>query len=520
MFSFSRRCLSFFIWALLYCCLYLDRVTYFSFFIFSFRCLTFLAVPCSDICSGNSFGLADFVLENSFGEKSTCGMYGTPFFVAPEVIRAETYTPAVDIWSLGVLVYNMLSGKLPFDGSHIKEVLRKVRAGRYEFPSAEWRDISDEAKQFIDGLLELDPHNRLTAQKALAHPWLNNDHLSSRPIQNDRSALGYDQRKLRMSSMAIDDVAALLDMDDEDGDDSSRTSHGHGNGSGLSALTRLFPGRSSSAKGPGSGGGSASSSRQSNPTSPSSSRNGRPPRHDSTASRQSFSTSGPPGTAGRIGSPGTTRRRSSEVGVVRVPRQLRQDAELTAPSAARPPTAPHRIGRPGGGGYTNTPQHAEQGWLFSSAEDVLPPLHPLVASGKINADAGNADSLTADDIDPFGHRHDNDGGRPLYQGRANGGDRRDSEMVRRPPPSDSVLANPTKGQEEDASGYSGGYNLNGGGHYGGLEANPGFALPAILSAKAIRQQRKADASGEELQRPPNNGYRSFNGDSDHSDLDD
>lgn len=198
------------------------------------------------------FGLADFVLENSFGEKSTCGMYGTPFFVAPEVIKAETYTPAVDIWSLGVLAYNMLSGKLPFDGNNIKEVLRRVRGGRYSFPDNEWTDISMDAKDFIRGLLEVDPKKRLTAREALCHCWITSANISERAINNDRSALGYEQRKLRMSSMAIDDVAGLLRLDDEaeegnaaDEHGGSNHSHGHnGMDHGIRALSRLFPGKS------------------------------------------------------------------------------------------------------------------------------------------------------------------------------------------------------------------------------------------------------------------------------------
>lgn len=194
------------------------------------------------------FGLADFVLENSFGEKSTCGMYGTPFFVAPEVIRAETYTPAVDIWSLGVLAYNMLSGKLPFDGNNIKEVLRRVRSGRYSFPDSEWRDISAEAKDFIRGLLEVDPKKRFSANEALNHFWLTSTNISERAITNDRSALGYEQRKLRMSSMAIDDVAGLLRLDEEDEATSGSSHHHHHHGNageyGIRALSRLFPGKS------------------------------------------------------------------------------------------------------------------------------------------------------------------------------------------------------------------------------------------------------------------------------------
>ncbi|GAB0488965.1 hypothetical protein MMPV_000180 [Pyropia vietnamensis] len=167
------------------------------------------------------FGLADFVLETSFGDKCTNGMYGTPFFVAPEVIRGETYGPAVDCWSCGVLLYNILSGALPFDGNNIKEVLRRVRSGKYEFPEAEWRDISDDAKDLVAGLLELDPKKRLTAHAALQHSWIVSTELSTRPIRNDRSALGTQQRRARMSSMAIDDVKGALDLDDDsdDGED-------------------------------------------------------------------------------------------------------------------------------------------------------------------------------------------------------------------------------------------------------------------------------------------------------------
>lgn len=192
------------------------------------------------------FGLADFVLENSFGEKSTCGMYGTPFFVAPEVIRAETYTPAVDIWSLGVLAYNMLSGTLPFDGNNIREVLQRVRAAHFTFPNSKWYGISDEAKDFIRSLLEPDPKKRPTAPQALQHTWLTSSTTSERAIMNDRSALSYEQRKLRMSSIAIDNVADLLRLDDED--EVAADDHG------IRALSRLFPGKSNkSSRSSGSG---------------------------------------------------------------------------------------------------------------------------------------------------------------------------------------------------------------------------------------------------------------------------
>jgi len=165
------------------------------------------------------FGLADFVLETSFGDKCTNGMYGTPFFVAPEVIRGEPYGPAVDCWSCGVLLYNMLSGTLPFDGANIKDVLRRVRSGSYDLPDSEWADISPAAKDLVAGLLFLDSKKRLTAAEALEHPWIVSTTLSERVIANDRSALATSSRRARMSSMAIDNVKDALDLENDPADD-------------------------------------------------------------------------------------------------------------------------------------------------------------------------------------------------------------------------------------------------------------------------------------------------------------
>jgi calcium/calmodulin-dependent protein kinase I len=439
------------------------------------------------------FGLADFVLENSFGEKSTCGMYGTPFFVAPEVIRAETYTPAVDIWSLGVLAYNMLSGKLPFDGSNIKEVLRRVRSGRYEFPDAEWAEISPEAMSFISGLLELDPHNRLTARQALNHSWINNDQLSERAIQNDRSALGYDQRKLRMSSMAIDDVAALLDMedDDEDGD-------GDGNG-GTSALARLFPSRTSNAKAP-------HSARSSAAQSPSNSFGFR--HHKSTSH-------------GSGSSPGsrTTPRRSSTVNL--------------APGAGRPPPRPKPVASQGSDPVSpayaqlrqqqqSSPQlqqyqeqqladqEQQEQMYYQQAPpvrngDILPPLHPLLASGSIAP--MSSDSLSPEDIDPFSNPYNYN---PRQSNAASDQEYfqqqrlQQQQAVQLRQEQQQYQQHRIQQQQQRQHQYSGyeqrsgnqdddvsGYQED---HVGGLEANPGFLLPAMISVKEMRKRKDAAAA--------------------------
>jgi calcium-dependent protein kinase len=84
---------------------------------------------------------------------------GTPYYVAPEVLRRE-YTKSCDVWSIGVITYILLCGYPPFYGDSDNEIFESVKIGRYEFPSPEWDDISEDAKDFINSLLKLDPSAR------------------------------------------------------------------------------------------------------------------------------------------------------------------------------------------------------------------------------------------------------------------------------------------------------------------------------------------------------------------------
>jgi len=65
-----------------------------------------------------------------------------------------------------------LSGAAPFWAATDREVLGKVRQGRYSLAGPRWYDVSTEAKDCISSLMKFDPHNRLSATVALAHPWV------------------------------------------------------------------------------------------------------------------------------------------------------------------------------------------------------------------------------------------------------------------------------------------------------------------------------------------------------------
>lgn len=96
---------------------------------------------------------------------------GTPYYVAPEVLYGN-YNKLCDLWSAGVILYILLSGYPPFHGKDNKEILDKVKTGKFNFDTKAWRKVSDYAKDLIRRLLTFDPRRRITAQEALKHPWI------------------------------------------------------------------------------------------------------------------------------------------------------------------------------------------------------------------------------------------------------------------------------------------------------------------------------------------------------------
>jgi calcium-dependent protein kinase len=113
------------------------------------------------------FGLAAFVTEDQI-LNDVCG---TPHYVAPEVLTGS-YRLECDCWSLGIILFMMLSGTPPFTGKNNQEVLMKVYNASYSFRTKAFAKVSEMAKDLIARLLVKDPTIRLTAQQAFHHPWI------------------------------------------------------------------------------------------------------------------------------------------------------------------------------------------------------------------------------------------------------------------------------------------------------------------------------------------------------------
>ena len=82
-------------------------------------------------------------------------MVGTPYYMSPEILRKKPYGNKSDVWSLGALLYNMLTGSYPFIGSNIQELTNNIHVGRYVIPSE--LNLSMECIDFIASCLREDP---------------------------------------------------------------------------------------------------------------------------------------------------------------------------------------------------------------------------------------------------------------------------------------------------------------------------------------------------------------------------
>eukprot|EP01084_Bolivina_argentea_P218314 370495_1 len=136
-------------------------------------------------CDISEVKMIDFSVAKKCTNKTLSGWINSriPYYVSPEIYQSKEYDTKSDMWSLGVLLYYMLSGYPPFsdtqkDEQSGKEILifdfDKMVKGEYEMTTKHWNDeiVSKTAKDLIGKLLEVDPKKRLTAKMTLQHPWL------------------------------------------------------------------------------------------------------------------------------------------------------------------------------------------------------------------------------------------------------------------------------------------------------------------------------------------------------------
>lgn len=122
--------------------------------------------------------IADFGLSKCFGKDETvlATMCGSPEYVAPEVLGvdefSEHYTPAVDMWSIGVVLFAMMCCYTPFYEDNQSRMYRNITTGRWNKDDSNWKRLSPPLRDLIEKLLIVDPSVRISAQAALEHSWV------------------------------------------------------------------------------------------------------------------------------------------------------------------------------------------------------------------------------------------------------------------------------------------------------------------------------------------------------------
>ncbi|KAG8432134.1 hypothetical protein GDO86_016678 [Hymenochirus boettgeri] len=156
------------------------------------------------------FGLARR-LENTPNLKV---LFGTPEFVAPEVINYEPISYATDMWSIGVICYILVSGLSPFMGDNDNETLANVTSATWDFDDEAFDEISEEAKNFIQSLLKKDMRSRLNCTQCLEHTWLKQDTstMEAKKLSKDRMKKYMARRKWQKTGHAVRAIGRLSSM--------------------------------------------------------------------------------------------------------------------------------------------------------------------------------------------------------------------------------------------------------------------------------------------------------------------
>uniref|UniRef100_A0A8C4FGS0 Serine/threonine-protein kinase n=1 Tax=Dicentrarchus labrax TaxID=13489 RepID=A0A8C4FGS0_DICLA len=115
--------------------------------------------------------LCDFGFARIIGEKSfRRSVVGTPAYLAPEVLRSKGYNRSLDMWSVGVIIYVSLSGTFPFNED--EDINDQIQNAAFMYPPNPWKEISEEATDLINNLLQVKMRKRYSVDKSLSHPWL------------------------------------------------------------------------------------------------------------------------------------------------------------------------------------------------------------------------------------------------------------------------------------------------------------------------------------------------------------
>uniref|UniRef100_A0A3P8SVD2 Myosin light chain kinase, smooth muscle n=1 Tax=Amphiprion percula TaxID=161767 RepID=A0A3P8SVD2_AMPPE len=161
--------------------------------------------------NGSKIKLIDFGLARRLNAGTLKVLFGTPEFVAPEVINYEAISYPTDMWSIGVICY-ILSGLSPFMGDNDNETLSNVTSATWDFEDEAFDEISDTAKDFITNLLKKDMRARLTCAQCFETPGSRIQHHEGQEALQGEDEEVHLRRKWQKTGHAVRAIGRLSSM--------------------------------------------------------------------------------------------------------------------------------------------------------------------------------------------------------------------------------------------------------------------------------------------------------------------
>lgn len=170
-----------------------------------------------DVDENSHIKLIDFGLAREFKPEQDkvvmTSRVGTSYYISPEVL-AGAYDQSCDLWSLGVILYIMLSGYPPFNGSTDMKIIEKVKKCAYNFDGPEWKAVSESATDLIKHLL-CKPADRLKASDVLQHAWMLQEHSKEEePLNLNYQLLKNFTNAERLKKAALTVIASKMSEDE------------------------------------------------------------------------------------------------------------------------------------------------------------------------------------------------------------------------------------------------------------------------------------------------------------------
>jgi len=174
--------------------------------------------------------LIDFGLAKVMCEPVASSFLGTKGYLAPEMLQRHSYDKAIDMWALGVIVFVLLCGCLPFDDDSSKIASDALARKKFTLRFPKWAaSLSTSAKDLLHNLLEIDPKIRYNADQALNHPWVSGKTVQLNNYLQSPCIMGKKRDQLR-SPVAQYSIQDMLDKASYGGAATMKSTYNQGRG--------------------------------------------------------------------------------------------------------------------------------------------------------------------------------------------------------------------------------------------------------------------------------------------------